>query len=161
MQNLRFWPKGCTGKKFTCVSSLSSFLCPRFLTSSYLHFFNHVSLLSSFLHFMFPSAACFPPLLLHSFSLTFSFHSLLPALIFFHYFIPFFTSSSLSLPLALSLLPLRLLVSQPTARRPVRFHPLPRKRGLKFKAAVVDWRQEREHRRRPGLGQNRFKYHLK
>lgn len=77
---------------------------------------------------------------LHSFSLTFSFHSSLPAVIFFHYFIPFFTSSSLSLPLFPSLLPLCLLVSLPRARRPVRFHRLPRKQGLKFKAAVVDWR---------------------
>lgn len=112
--------------------------------------------LSSFLPLFF-----FPPLPFQSPSFTFFFHSSVPALIFFHYFIPFFTSSSLSLPLFLSLLRLGLLVSLPTARRPVRFHPLPRKQGLKFKAAVVDWRQEREHRRRPGLGQNRFVYRLK
>lgn len=56
----------------------------------------------------------------------------------FH-FIPFFTSCSLSLPLPPpptrpSLLPLGL----PTGRRTARFHPLPRKQGPKFRAAVVD-----------------------
>lgn len=50
--------------------------------------------------------------------------------------------------------------NSPTAQ-PVRFRPPPRKQGLKFKAAVVDWRKEREHRRRPDLGQNRLEYRLK
>ncbi len=129
------------------------FLIPAFLQPCFLIIFSSTFHVSLTIYFSFsPSSHC---------SLTFSFHSLLPALIFFHDFIPFFTSSSLSHSLTLSLLPLRLLVRLPTARRPVRFHPLPRKWGLKFKAAVVDWRQEREHERRPGLGQNRFKYRLK
>lgn len=55
----------------------------------------------------------------------------------FH-FIPFFTSSSLSLPLFPPRSSLRLSVGLPTGRRTARFYPLPRKQGLKFRAAVVD-----------------------
>lgn len=115
-------------------TSIPSAVCPCYL-ASYISRFPHQLFLSSF-------SPSFPlSHFLLSF-LTFRRH-------FFHYFIPFFTSSSLSLPLFLSLLPPRLLVSLPKARRPVRSHPLPRKQGLKFKAAVVDWQQEREHRRGP------------
>lgn len=101
----------------TCISSM----CPCYL-SLYILCFLYQLVLTSFPSF------------------TFSLHSLHPASFFSHssHFIPFFTSSSLSLPLVLSLLPLCLLVSLPTAQRAVRFHPLPRKQGLKFKAAVVD-----------------------
>lgn len=172
---MTFWPKGGTRRKLMwCVIErvhLHGFLPFIFTTFLYLYFFNHVPLLSStflvsFTSLFFLSASfslllypvdpsLSPPLSLSPFIPSF------PPQCLFHYFIPYFTSSSLSLPLFLLLLPLRLLVSLPTARRPVRFHPLPRKQGLKFKAAVVDWRQEREHRRRPGLGQNRFEYCLK
>lgn len=47
----------------------------------------------------------------------------------FH-FIPFFTTCSPPPPL--------LSLSLPTGRQTARFHPLPRKQGPKFKAAVVD-----------------------
>lgn len=74
------------------------------------------------------------------------------------FFIPFFTSSSLSVALFVSLLPLRLLDSLPTVRWTVRSHPLPRKQGLKFKAAVVDLAEGVEHRGRQGLHVNPFIY---
>lgn len=62
-------------------------------------------------------------------------HSLHSAFVFF---IPFFTSSSLSVPLFVSLLPFHLPDSLPTVRWTVRSHRLSRKQGLKFKAAGVD-----------------------
>lgn len=74
------------------------------------------------------------------------------------FFIPFFTSSSLSVAPFVSLLPLRLLDSLPTGRWTVRSHPLPRKQGLKFKAAVVDLAEGVEHRGRQGLPLNPFIY---
>lgn len=160
VQSLTFWPKGSSRRKPTW-SVMERVDLHRFLPSAYFYLYYFIMCPCYTPSFM----ACFPQQLFlsssaPSFPLTFSFHSSLSAFIFFHDFIPFFTSSSLSL-LFLSLLPLRLLVSLPKTRRPVRSHPLPRKQGLKFKAAVVDWQQEREHRRRPGLGQNRFKYCLK
>lgn len=71
----------------TCLSPYDVRLCllfrhPMFLLSS-------TSLCSP------PSFPPLPPRSLSSF--TFSFHCSVPALIFFHYFIPFFTSPSLSL----------------------------------------------------------------
>lgn len=57
----------------------------------------------------------------------------------FH-FIPFFTSCSLSLPLSRPPIPPLLAPrsSRSACQRTARFHPLPRKQGPKFRAAVVD-----------------------
>lgn len=157
---MTFWPEGGTRRKpffITFLFPVTSLTCLRIFL--YLYFLHHL-----ILYTLFPSLDSFPfcflsfPFLLLRFpALLSSFHSCSN----FPHFIPFFTSSSLSFPLFLTLLPLRPLVSLPTDRESVRFQPLPRKQGLKFKAALVDWRWEREHRRRPGLGQNRFEYHFK
>lgn len=56
------------------------------------------------------------------------------------HFIPFFTGCSL-VSASLSLPPTRaslLSLGLPTGRQTARFHPLPRKQGPKFRAAVVD-----------------------
>lgn len=138
-----------TSRKFTwCVmervkSSLFSSHCPHWLVS----LVSNTCISSMCPCYLSLYILCFLyQLLLTSFAPSFPVSHFLPSFLtshiylFFHssHLIPFFTSSSLSLPLVLSLLPLCLLVSLPTAWRPVRFHPLPRKQGLKFKAAVVD-----------------------
>lgn len=102
-----------------------------------------------------------------SFHLSLPFHfllSLLNSLLSFFSWLHSFLYKLLSVSPSLSLTPPSSSpwqsANSPTAQ-PVRFRPPPRKQGLKFKAAVVDWRKEREHRRRPDLGQNRLEYRLK
>lgn len=127
---------------------LASFL--QMLHFFYQHIFNHQPFFVSFTALFNFSPPLIPPLPSFSLSLPIPPH-------FFHYFIPFFTSSPLSPPLFISLHPLRLHFGPPAEWRPIQFHPLPIKQGLKFKAAVVGWQQMREHWRWTGQEQNRLK----
>lgn len=127
MENIcKIWPRGCYRKKAHAVSngkkssSLFPSLYPHSTASLFSVIFSAVGLRCVLKYYFF-----FPLLRLQFPSVspffTFSFHYLIPCFHFFHDFIPFFTSSSLSHPLFLSLLPLRLPDSLPTAQQPSLF----------------------------------------